>query len=413
MDTPKRRRNAPVPRASKPHLKLDKKPRTGRQRGKPYRYWLVYGTGLDGGRIRRKFPTYEAAQRWKSVKEIAMLNGEASLNNVATLLSPTEVKAAEAAIKRLGEGVELGEVVDFYLKHFKEPDKAMRFRPALCRFLADKERGGLRVRTLDQLQNALKRFEDYVGDRCHLHEITTESVEEYLRALRARDGEAPASRKTWNNARAELHSFFAWCSDRRRGWVAENPVSQIERFKIARGVVESLDVRQCRELMAYVESYKGGRLMRYFALALFAGIRPAGELARLATSRNLARLIDLARDVLWVPPEIGKTGEKRRVKIRPNLKEWLLSAPAEILPANHDRDLKHIRQRFGLGHDVLRHTFFSMHVATFKSVGEAALEGGNSEHIVRKHYLDLANYEEGAEFWTIRPTGGGKVLRIA
>lgn len=35
-----------------------------------------------------------------------------------------------------------------------------------------------------------------------------------------------------------------------------------------------------------------------------------------------------------------------------------------------------------------------MHVAAFKSVGEAAL---------KKHYLNLATYTEGGEFWGILP----------
>jgi hypothetical protein len=45
---------------------------------------------------------------------------------------------------------------------------------------------------------------------------------------------------------------------------------------------------------------------------------------------------------------------------------------------------------FGLTHDVLRHTYISMFVAKFRSMGEAALQAGNSESIIRRHYLDLA-----------------------
>jgi len=42
-------------------------------------------------------------------------------------------------------------------------------------------------------------------------------------------------------------------------------------------------------------------------------------------------------------------------------------------------------------------------VAAFKSVGEAALEGGNTEAVLKKHYLNLATYTEGGEFWGIVP----------
>ena len=67
-------------------------------------------------------------------------------------------------------------------------------------------------------------------------------------------------------------------------------------------------------------------------------------------------------------------------------------------------------------HDVLRHTFISMFVAKFRSVGEAALQAGNSEGIIRRHYLDLKSKEEAEEFWGILPqraAPAGVVTRFA
>ena len=51
-----------------------------------------------------------------------------------------------------------------------------------------------------------------------------------------------------------------------------------------------------------------------------------------------------------------------------------------------------------------------MHVAAFKSVGEAALEGGNTEAVLKKHYLNLATYTEGDEFWCIVPEAPAKKI---
>jgi len=42
-------------------------------------------------------------------------------------------------------------------------------------------------------------------------------------------------------------------------------------------------------------------------------------------------------------------------------------------------------------------------VAKFRSLGDAALQAGNSEAIIRKHYLDLKAPEEAAQFFAIRP----------
>ena len=51
----------------------------------------------------------------------------------------------------------------------------------------------------------------------------------------------------------------------------------------------------------------------------------------------------------------------------------------------------------------MRHTFISMFVAKFRSIGEAALQAGNSESIIRKHYLDLKTTEEAEQFFGILP----------
>jgi hypothetical protein len=51
----------------------------------------------------------------------------------------------------------------------------------------------------------------------------------------------------------------------------------------------------------------------------------------------------------------------------------------------------------------MRHTFISMFVAKFRSIGEASLQAGNSESIIRKHYLDLKTTEEAEQFFGILP----------
>jgi hypothetical protein len=62
-----------------------------------------------------------------------------------------------------------------------------------------------------------------------------------------------------------------------------------------------------------------------------------------------------------------------------------------------------IGKQFGLTHDVMRHTFISMFVAKFRSIGEAAIQAGNSEGIIRRHYLDLKSAGEAEAYWSILP----------
>jgi hypothetical protein len=147
------------------------------------------------------------------------------------------------------------------------------------------------------------------------------------------------------------------------------------------------------------------------ALALFAGIRPGGELEKLAAHPNL---IDLNNSVVRITPAISKTGKSRQITIHENLYQWLTRHGGDLLPINHDRDLKHVRQKFALSHDVLRHTYVSMHIAAFKSFADSALESGNSEAIIRSNYLNVSTFPEAKAFWQIMPLDADrKVLHLS
>jgi len=79
-----------------------------------------------------------------------------------------------------------------------------------------------------------------------------------------------------------------------------------------------------------------------------------------------------------------------------------------IMPVGFRRQRLAFRKRFDLSHDILRHTFISMFVAKFRSMGEAALQAGNSESIIRKHYLDLKTKDEAEAFFAILPQAASK-----
>jgi len=144
----------------------------------------------------------------------------------------------------------------------------------------------------------------------------------------------------------------------------------------------------------------------FFALALFAGIRPDwndGEISKVRAAH-----INLGTDTIHIEPEVSKVNEKRNIVIQPNLKKWMQAYPIEdhpIIPfRNIECALIEVRKKFQLGHDVLRHTFISMLVGKFRSVGDAALQAGNSEQVVRKHYLDVISKEDASAFWEIEPS---------
>lgn len=483
-----------------------------RKDGYSWTTFLVQGWRDGEGRHgRKKFKTREEAEAFIATKNVELANADTSLHNVVTRLSKAHVEEAEAAFSRLAGRYPLGDAVDYFLRHFAQPDNPVPLDEAMRAFLDAREREGVRPRSLVQLRSTLGQFVGFATlrllpaelrpeiDRVRaeieaehaatlaeivarldpalrpaarkiaedvddvpaflrrkldralrdavaaardeiealrrpaereiaaalvagvegakvpaVHEIGTPDVEAFLRGLRAKDGTSAASRKTWNNARADLHTFLGWCADRQRRWCAENPASAVAKFKLGRGVPHVLTVAQARELMDYAASYEGGAMAKFFALALFAGLRtgPDGELLKLARHPERAKLIDLARGVIHVQPEISKTHQYRQTTIRPALHQWLTRFDGDVWPKNADRMVKHIRARFDLAHDVLRHSFFSYVVGVEKSVERAALEGGNTESILRRHYLNLTTTAEAQDFWRILPPGAGEKSKV-
>ena len=107
---------------------------------------------------------------------------------------------------------------------------------------------------------------------------------------------------------------------------------------------------------------------------------------------------------ITIPANISKTRHERQVSISDNLAAWLKATEGRpIIPPNFDRLTKQARKHFNLSHDEARHSFISFHVALHRSVGDAALQAGNSESIVKRHYLNTHTKEEGDEFFRIVP----------
>lgn len=128
----------------------------------------------------------------------------------------------------------------------------------------------------------LLKAKEAVGDLT-LAEATKSSMAEYLDSY-------DVAAKTWNHNHGYLNAFFNYCVS--KDWMKSNPVSRIEKRKIRRrrSDNQTLSAIYAQKLMSFVEVYSGekknkkqGFLVTYFALCLFAGIRPdfkAGEICR-------------------------------------------------------------------------------------------------------------------------------------
>ena len=354
---------------------------------------------LDGRRIRKNFPTRPEAEAERQVLEVRRLQAETGMRTAITRLTDDQLHEAESAFRRLGgRPRSLSFYLDYALASYREPDREKPITDAVAAYMESKgkdhTRDLLSLSMLNQIRwelDALKRR--FPGET--VAQLTSQRLAPFLQR-------GAPSLKTFNNRRGLVHTFckFAFQQD----WVGANPVTRIPHYRIAhrRGSAVTLSAEKAAELMTHVETIENGFLVPFYALCLFAGIRPSvrdGEISKLRPEH-----VRLDTGVILVEPEISKVRMKRLVTIQPNLAAWLRAYPFKPINAHaieHFR--KPVVKKFGLTHDVLRHTFISMFVGKFRSMGEAALQAGNSESIIRKHYLDLKTPAEAKQFFKIRP----------
>jgi integrase len=362
--------------------------------------WRVAGW-LHGFRIRKNFKSREEAAAEAATLEIKALQATSGLRSLATTLTDEQAREAEAAFRRLADKPRpLSFYLDFALANYRQPENQKSLSDAITDYKRSKshehEQGQLSAPQLARIGWDLKRLDEHFPKRS-VAELTLPAIVAFLEKDRP-------GMKTYNNRRGIVSTFFKFAFH--RGSIAENPMPKVPYYRIRRkrGSAVTLSTAQAAELMEHFETFEGGRWIPYFALCLFAGIRPGvpdGEITKIRPDD-----VNLETGIISISADVSKVREPRRITIQPNLAAWLRAYPLSKFPivvGNFKKRREKFRDRFNLTHDVLRHTYISMFVAKFRSIGEASIQAGNSESIIRRHYLDLKSTEGGAAFFAITP----------
>ena len=358
---------------------------------------------LDGQRVRKNFSTRAEAEAERQALKLAQIQAETGVRTAATRLTDDQLKEAEGAFLRLeGRTRSLSFYLDYALTNYRDPVNDKPVAEAAKEYLA--------LREADHKQGHLSHRQ-FTSFRCELRalgvtfrgklvsELTAAALTEFFK----RD---QVSKKSYNNRRGLIGSFLKYCLQV-KDWIAVNPIDRVPHYRgigHRRGSAPTLTAEQCAEIMQWAEENHGGALVPFVALCLFAGIRPdlyEGEISKLDPKD-----VRLDTGVIHIEPEVSKVRMKRNITIQPNLAAWLKAYPLDqfpIMPVGFRRLRLKFRKQFALSHDILRHTFISMFVGKFRSMGDAALQAGNSEAIIRKHYLDLKSPEEAGQFFGILP----------
>jgi len=376
--------------------------------GSQYLTHLVQGWKEDGKWKRREFKDRKRAEAFVAKKTIEMKNAGRPHDLVMSTLNQEQQDEAESAIRLLKGVYSLTEAVEYFLKNHRSPDFTISLSNAVSIYLEDKEHE-IRPPTLRSIRQTLNRLKLETGDP-NVNEIGGAAIRHYLKGLRKKDGITKASRRSWNIHRSNLDGFFKWAMDptlsENHPFTFTNPVNHTKAFTKKQVEEEQSDeiittaIEDTKKLFSVLMRWRGGSFVPAFALLYFAGIRPA-ELVRLAPMSE--KMINLRTGIITIPASVSKTKEKRKTRISKNLAAWLKAFPGPIMPPNFKRRCDLIRKHFALTQDEPRHSFISYHVALNRSIGDVALQAGNSESIVKKHYLDLFAVEEGEAFFAIVP----------
>lgn len=213
-------------------------------------------------------------------------------------------------------------------------------------------------------------------------------------------GGPPGSRRD-RHAAASAFCRWAW----ERGLLSRNPMDGLRPPpRPPLPVPRILTPREARRLLRAAAA-RDPALARYFAVGLFAGLRPARELAGLDWSD-----VDLPAHRLYVPCGRAKTGRARVVPVSPNLAAWLETVPQERRTGPVVRFSRTAFRRAiaeaGIvwTPDLMRHSRVSYRLAQCGDPARVAAEGGHSPGVMLRHYANLRiSPADAAEWWIIVP----------
>jgi integrase len=292
-------------------------------------------------------------------------------------------------------GKTIEDAVEFLLTHLEKEQHRRESEyvgSLLTKWMLDRVENKLkpmRPRSSKSLRDMANRFKADFGD-LRILDMTHQRIESYLQDLDVQ------SNQTRKNRHSYLKQFFNWCV--RNKHLRENPADGIQ-IEVDRGAPEFFSVKQCQELMEKVQKTD---LCGYFALTLFAGIRPE-EASRLSWDHINADTREIS-----IPPEFSKTKRHRRFNVSDNLHDWLEFCRDQGKPLI-STNLKNRRQAFVKTlsfpwiQDGLRHTFCTFHYAKHHNTEELRHIMGNSPSVIDRFYKGAISQLEVEKFWGIGP----------
>lgn len=367
------------------------------------RYIVVHApAGFEGHPKRRThyFQTKSAAKdfraqikRWKEDQKNPPLEIE---------LSETDKRWIAFLQNRLGDLSLLPEIINHWERTAKAVRKPLVVADLCAEYVEDRRTKNFRKSTLGDEKWVCTKFSEQFAD-LEAHKVTALHIRKFL--------DTATSDSTGRKFYKVVSQMFDF--GRERHVVVLNPCAEIARPKIAFKDPAIITPRIFETLLCTAEA-EFPALLPYIAIAGFAGVRRE-ELIREYRSDKILRWEDFYwdRGLIEIRSEVAKKtarkrGDRRFIPIEPSLVQWLQNHRREtgevVALSDSGFRAKYRRLCQKAGHapnpNELRHSFASFWLARSTETGVGALAKimGNSEAVVKKHYVEVLSPEDG-ETW--------------
>jgi integrase len=406
-------------------------------------FYKVYHSERINGKCHWYIKAYvdeKPRRKWyrdeKSAKAAANdFNRELQAYGSQIVLTPAERNMAARAIERLAEyGKTLDDAVNDYLDQLQRKTTSITVKElwvACEKWLKsrldhpDDDGGEIGMAYIKTVSKAARKFVAAFGSTS-IHDITPTLLREWrdkLTATKKKDGTKTVKRASAtykNQIMRQLHRIFSY-AQRYHGLVV-NPVAGMEKVKGKSTKDPTLLTNH--HVMALLSNADEVTLP-FYALACFAGIRPA-EIERLEWKD-----INWEKKTILVRKGKSKTGSQWSLEMQPNLLEWLRPYQAQtgwILPRavsgraaklNQVSEVvrklkKKVEKAAGLEkwpQNAPRHTFMSNHLVAFGDLNKTAEAMMHSMLATGlRNYREYVDKEAALEFWRIIPDKDRKAI---
>jgi len=309
----------------------------------------------------------------------------------------------------------LREACEAFVRHLDEDAKSLRFGALLDDYQGAKFSAWSR-----KYQQNWKWFRGLLADLEDTPVVAMNS-EFWSQWLEDASEKGPWSDCTFNNVSRMLSSV--WNAALKKGVIERNPLTGVHRRKLRRTEKTVYTVEQVRILMNAAWGYDR-ELVPYFAIAIFAGLRPDENSEITALDWE-----DVNLEEGWIRVAASfdnKTGTRRFVPIEENLRLWLepwREASGPAVPKNlrsRRRWLTRGKYQSPSGtpasewtqlvpfgsevRDITRHTYGSLLEAKYRDRNVVKENMGHSNFTTyEQHYRNARSPQEAEAFWSIVP----------